>query len=75
MGWVDRKRIGGEHHGLGGYEENRRGTSWVWWTGREEEGNIMGWVDRKRIGREHHGLGGHEENRRGTSWVGWTGGE
>ena len=26
MGWVDRKRIGREHHGLGGHEENRRGT-------------------------------------------------
>ena len=35
MGWVDRKRIGREHHGLGGHEENRRGASWVGWTGRE----------------------------------------
>ena len=32
MGWVDRKRIGGEHRGLGGQEENSRGTSWVGWT-------------------------------------------
>ena len=29
MGWVDMKRIGGEYHGLGGHEENRRGASWV----------------------------------------------
>ena len=32
MGWVDRKRIGGKHHGLGGQEDNRRGTLWVGWT-------------------------------------------
>ena len=32
MGWVDMKRIGEEHHGLGGQEENRRGPSWVGWT-------------------------------------------
>ena len=35
MGWVDRKRIGGENHRFSGQEENRRGTSWVGWTGRE----------------------------------------
>ena len=29
MGWVDMKRIGEEHHGLGGQEENRRGESLV----------------------------------------------
>ena len=26
MGWVDRKRIVGAHHGLGGHEQTRRGT-------------------------------------------------
>ena len=31
MGWVDMKRIGGDHHGLGGHEENRRGTSCIGW--------------------------------------------
>ena len=35
MGWVDMKRIGEEHHVLGGHEENRRGALWVGWTGRE----------------------------------------
>ena len=33
MGWEDRNRIGGEHRGVVGQEENRMGISWARQTG------------------------------------------